>query len=106
VFDGRQPPTWPLGITLNTFLAFFTSLAKLAFMIPITEGLGQLRWLWFTSRPRPLNDFEAIDQASRGAFGSLRLLAKFKGGYGIFSCIIIYILIRIESLVVSALPLQ
>lgn len=78
--DGKPPPSWPVGITLNTFLAFFTSLAKMAFMMPIIEGLGQLKWLWYLSpRPKPLIDFQVFDEATRGAYGSLKLLVKFKG---------------------------
>ncbi len=78
--DGAAPPDWPLGITLNTFVAFFTSLARVAFMLPVVEGIGQLKWLWFASpQPRPLADFAAFDEASRGAFGSLKLLMRFKG---------------------------
>lgn len=78
--DGNPPPQWPAGITLNTFLAFFTSLSKVGFMLPIIEGLGQLKWMWFmSSKPRPLADFQVFDEASRGAFGSLKLLLRFKG---------------------------
>lgn len=79
-YDGHRPPEWPLGITLNTFLAFLATIAKAAFLIPVTRGLGQLRWVWFTSRPRRVADFELFDGASRGAFGSLRLLLSRKGG--------------------------
>ncbi len=78
--DGNPPPSLPLGITLNTFVAFFTSLAKVAFMLPVVEGLGQLKWMWFTSsKARPLIDFQMFDEASRGGWGSLRLLLTRKG---------------------------
>jgi Protein of unknown function (DUF3176) len=61
-------------------LAFLTSLAKIAFMVPIVEGLGQLKWNWFlSSQPRPLSDFEVFDQATRGGLSSLKLILKFKG---------------------------
>jgi len=87
--DGKPPPEWPLGTTLNTFLAFFTSLAKFAFMIPVAEGLGQLKWMWFAApRPRPLSDFQTFDDASRGAFGSLKLLVRFKGVLACLAAII------------------
>ena len=81
-YDGEPIPRWPLGITLNTFLAFFTSLAKLTLLIPVTEGLGQMRWLWYTKKSRKLVDFELFDQASRGAYRSIKLLFSLKGGYG------------------------
>ena len=71
----------PLGITLNGFVALFVSLAKLALLVPIVEGMGQLRWLWFSGRARKLSDFEAYEQAYRGTFGALKLLVTLKGGY-------------------------
>jgi len=81
IYDGQLTPQLPLGITLNSYLALFTSLAKLCLLVPIIQGLGQLRWLWFKNRPRPLADFELFEDASRGSFGSLRLLVSMKGGY-------------------------
>ena len=80
VTNGKPPPSWPLGITLNTFLAFFTSFSRMAFMIPVVECLGQLKWTWFLGeRSRPLVDFQLFDEASRGAYGSLVLLVRYKG---------------------------
>ncbi|KAH8881915.1 hypothetical protein GQ53DRAFT_666947, partial [Thozetella sp. PMI_491] len=78
-YDDLAAPNWPMAITLNTFLAFFTSLAKLALMVPVTSGLGQLRWLWF-SEPRRLTEFELFEQAYRGIYGSCKLLFSFTGG--------------------------
>lgn len=80
IYNGQLMPSWPLGITLNSFLALFTSVAELALLVPIMEGVGQLRWQWFAKAPRQLTDFDLFDQASRGGFGSLKLLVSFKGG--------------------------
>ena len=44
-FNGKPPPNWQIGITLNTALAFLTSLTKVAFLVPAVEGLGQLKWM-------------------------------------------------------------
>ncbi|KAM0816194.1 hypothetical protein AB5N19_01995 [Seiridium cardinale] len=88
-FDGRQPPKWGDGITLNTFIAFFSSIAKLALLIPVIEGLGQLKWLWFASRPRALEDFQLFDQATRGGLGCIKLLFKLKGPLGCLGALII-----------------
>ncbi|KAH8205659.1 hypothetical protein TruAng_000153 [Truncatella angustata] len=81
-FDGQEPPRWVDGITLNTFIAFLASLAKLALMIPVIESLGQLKWIWFASKPRALDDFQLFDQASRGGLGCIKLLIKLKGMLG------------------------
>jgi hypothetical protein len=80
-YDGERPPQWALGITLNTFLAFLATVAKASLLIPVTRGLGQLRWVWFSSGPRRADDFELFEGATRGAFGSLRFLVSLKGGY-------------------------
>ncbi|KAF6828957.1 hypothetical protein CPLU01_08187 [Colletotrichum plurivorum] len=74
-------PEWPLGITLNTFLALFATLAKAAFMIPVSVALSQTQWAWLNQdgmNPRPLYDLDVIDQASRGAWGSIVLLWRFR----------------------------
>lgn len=78
--DGKPPPQWQFGLTLNTLLAFLVSVSKAFFIFPIAEGLGQLKWMWFNSaHPKPLNDFQIYDDATKGAWGSLRLLTQFKG---------------------------
>ena len=83
-YEGQEIPQWRFGLTLNALLALLTSLAKMALLVPIVEGLGQLQWLWFCNRSRKLADLEVFDQATRSAFGSLRLLFSLKGGWVIF----------------------
>ncbi|TDZ33789.1 hypothetical protein C8035_v010915 [Colletotrichum spinosum] len=77
-FDGEQLPQWPLGLTLNTLVAFLGTLARAAFVIPVSESLSQLKWVWFR-QPRTLKDFQDFDAASRGVWGSLLLLKTTKG---------------------------
>ncbi|KAF6827139.1 hypothetical protein CMUS01_09121 [Colletotrichum musicola] len=77
--DGQPPPDWPLGLTINTAVAALSTVSRIALAIPITEGLGQAKWAWFKKRPRPLGDFDAFEQASRGIWGSLTLVVRTKG---------------------------
>lgn len=77
-FDQRSLPDWPFAITLNTFLAFFATLAKAAFMIPVSAAIARAQWTWFR-RERPLHDFHVFDQASRGPWGSLALIWRVRG---------------------------
>ncbi|KAF0315633.1 hypothetical protein GQ607_017120 [Colletotrichum asianum] len=77
----KPVPNWPLGITLNSFLAFLTTWSKAAFMIPVSVAISQAQWAWFdqkSTEPRPLYDLDVIDQASRGAWGSMILLWRFR----------------------------
>lgn len=50
-------------------------------MIPVSVAISQAQWAWFdqkSTEPRPLYDLDVIDQASRGAWGSLILLWRFR----------------------------
>ncbi|KAK4171881.1 hypothetical protein QBC36DRAFT_304935 [Triangularia setosa] len=76
-FDQQQLPNWPLKISLNTFLAFFTTFAKAAFMVPVSIAISQAQWTWFLDE-RPLYDFHILDQASRGPWGSFVLLFRLR----------------------------
>ncbi|KAF6787892.1 hypothetical protein CSOJ01_15130 [Colletotrichum sojae] len=78
-FDGQPPPNWPLGLTINAAIAALSTISRIALAIPITEGLAQAKWAWFKKRPRPLRDFDAFEQASRGIWGSLMLVVRTNG---------------------------
>lgn len=78
-FNQKPLPRWPSGITLNTIVAALSTIARTAFLIPISEGLSQWKWMWFKKKPRPLADFDMFDQASRGPWGSLGLVVRTKG---------------------------
>jgi hypothetical protein len=69
-----------LGIlTLNSLISVLSGFAKASLLLPTAEALGQLKWNWFSKKPRKMMDFEIIDGASRGPFGSMVLLANTKG---------------------------
>ncbi|GKT83889.1 LOW QUALITY PROTEIN: hypothetical protein Ct61P_01739 [Colletotrichum tofieldiae] len=76
-FDGQPLPEWPLGLTLNTLLAFLATLARAAFVIPVSESISQLKWLWYREE-RPLKDFQDFDSASRGR-GELAVVEDYQG---------------------------
>jgi hypothetical protein len=80
IFDHHPLPNWPYHITLNTFLALFTAIANAGFMLPVFEGLSQLKWIWFLHGQRPLADFQLYDDACSGGFISrFQLLRTLKG---------------------------
>ncbi|KAK8093704.1 hypothetical protein PG997_000389 [Apiospora hydei] len=73
LMDQRPLHTWPMKITLNSFIAFMSTIAKAALVIPVAEGISQLKWIWFRSKGS-LEDIQKFDEASRGSWGSLKLL--------------------------------
>lgn len=85
VYDGQRLPDWPSGITVNTIVALLSTVARTAFTVPVAEGLSQCKWNWFKQKPRPIQDFDLFDQASRGPWGSLNLLVRTKAWYAEFT---------------------
>lgn len=78
-YDGKPMPQWRLGVSINAFISIFSGFAKSALLLPTAEALGQLKWDWFKKDERKMMDFEVLDSASRGPWGSMVLLARTKG---------------------------
>ena len=72
----QQPiPQWPLGFSINTALSVFGLAFKGPLLYVTAQGIGQLKWQWFSTR-RPLSDLSTYDDASRGPWGSTKLLLE------------------------------
>lgn len=67
------------GLTLNAYISVLSKMAGAALILPVSEALGQLKWIWFQQNSKQMWDFEIFDNASRGPWGSLLLLVRTKG---------------------------
>ncbi|KAF4548949.1 Hypothetical protein D9617_24g016630 [Elsinoe fawcettii] len=76
-YDGKPTPDWPRVITINSAAAVLTTATKGSMIYAVSEGLSQIKWSWFV-QDRQLNDISAFDSASRGPWGALVLLLKFR----------------------------
>ena len=78
LYDGKKQPQFIIpGITLNAYISVFAAIAKAALILPVSEAIGQLKWMWFWKEAK-LWDFHTFDSASRGPWGSLILLTTTK----------------------------
>ena len=75
VFDGKSLDHWHSGLTLNTITSVLRQIAQMALLVPIAEGISQLKWLWFTTK-KPIADIQDFDEGSRGPIDSVLLLWK------------------------------
>lgn len=96
-FDNRAAPRWSIPVSngggvmglnmgLNSILSILSTTAKIFVLIPVTKGIGQLKWLWFSERERSVEDIETFESASRGVGGSAMLLWTTKFRYADYIC--------------------
>ncbi|KAJ9629513.1 hypothetical protein H2203_001887 [Taxawa tesnikishii (nom. ined.)] len=71
--------TKKVGVSVNSVISWLSTVAKICVLIPITKGLGQLKWVWFTEKERMLSDLETFDSATRGLTGSAMLVWRLRG---------------------------
>ncbi|KAF2456140.1 hypothetical protein BDY21DRAFT_56718 [Lineolata rhizophorae] len=80
LMDDKPIRDWPLGISLNAYISVGAKIVTSGLLHSTSESLGQLKWGWFGgSRSRRIGDFELFDNASRGPWGSVLLVALTKG---------------------------
>ncbi|CAG8233233.1 unnamed protein product [Penicillium salamii] len=71
--DGKTYDGWQYGVSPNAIVATITAIAKGASLVAVSSCLSQLKWNRYQV-PTPLFDLQAMDQASRGPWGSLNAL--------------------------------
>lgn len=79
-YDGRPQPAWRL-MSLNSVISWLSTVSKGCVLSAISEGIGQLKWVWFTPKSRPLVDLGTFDGASRGIYGCAGLVWKLRARY-------------------------
>lgn len=75
-YDQKDLSQWPSQFTINSFISALTTIAQMALMMPLSECISQLKWLWFYNSEKTIIDFETFDGASRGLLGCLKFLIK------------------------------
>lgn len=82
-YDGQVVPDWHSSINLTTLIATLATILRAVMVVLVGEVLGQAKWLWFTTdKPTPLENLQRFDGASRGPWGSLRLMTLLLSSWG------------------------
>ncbi|KAI3316630.1 hypothetical protein HD806DRAFT_552157 [Xylariaceae sp. AK1471] len=68
--------SWLLPIQPNSLLSVLTTASKTFLLVPVTSCISQLKWRHFSLGPRPLNQLQLFDDASRGPWGSAVMMFK------------------------------
>jgi len=75
-FGGAPVSKWQLYLGLNTVLSILATKMRSSALLSTASALIQLKWTWFSTTPHQLRDFQTFDEAARGPFGAIRLLAQ------------------------------
>lgn len=78
-FDNKPLPNWRSGLTLNTVVSWISTVLKATLLLPVGSCISQLSWVWFNEQTRSLADICFFDAASRGPWGSLKLIFRLRG---------------------------
>lgn len=74
VYERKAIPKIPFGLTLNAIISILATGSKSSLLLAVAGAISQLKWSWFATRRRNLDDMQEFDDASRGPWGSVTLL--------------------------------
>jgi hypothetical protein len=76
VYQGKSTPQLPLDITFNAIISTLATISKSAALLVVAASMSQYKWLLLrdTKQDCNLRDVQLIDDASRGLWGSIKLL--------------------------------
>jgi hypothetical protein len=69
------------GITLNTVIAILIGAGKASLLFAMEAVIGQWKWISFCNSDQFLINFERLDRASRGPWGNLQMIWRWKRMY-------------------------
>ncbi|CAG8045847.1 unnamed protein product [Penicillium olsonii] len=76
-YNNQPQPTWKY-VSLNSVVSWLSTLSKGCVLFTLSEGIGQLKWVWFTQKTQPLVDLGTFDGASRGIWGCAGLVWRLR----------------------------
>lgn len=77
-YDKKPLIDWNFPASLNTVVSTLGVISRATMAYALSACLGQHKWTWFQSRRDTLVAFDRFDGASRGPWGSLKLLYQLR----------------------------
>jgi len=77
-YQNKASPHWRYGITLNTIVSVISTVFRVSILVSVAASISQMGWVWLARKSRNLDDVCVYDCASRGPWGSIRLLLRTK----------------------------
>ncbi|KAJ5766583.1 uncharacterized protein N7511_004199 [Penicillium nucicola] len=102
--NGVEYDTWQYRLSPNTVASAIITVTKAALLISVSSSLSQLKWNQsHPARATPLYHLQVLDQASRGPWGALEVLWRWKMKPGLVT---VGALLMVFSLAIDPLAQQ
>lgn len=92
--------------SINATIAVFITAAKSTAMLSVASCVAQWKWVYFSSRTRPLKDFDIIDEAAHGPWGALNLIVRVPWGTATLGALVIILALGIDTFAQQVIQLQ
>jgi hypothetical protein len=77
-YNEKKAPVLSHGLILNAILSVLSTVSKCSLVYSISQAVSQWKWGWFQKGRRKLQQVQAVDNASRGPWGSIAILGQHK----------------------------
>jgi hypothetical protein len=74
IHDSRPITSWTFFLPLNAVVSILGAISRSSLAFAISDSIGQSKWNWFKIHSGPLATFNRFDEATRGPWGSMKLL--------------------------------
>lgn len=80
VYDDKPLSSWSFFLSFNTVISILGAASRASLAFAIGSCISQGKWNWLKDKGGKIMDLERFEEASRGPWGSVRLLwwTKFK----------------------------
>ncbi|KAL3454258.1 hypothetical protein BJX65DRAFT_302043 [Aspergillus insuetus] len=73
-YEEEPVPNLSIELSLNTIISILSTVSRTALIFVASETIRQCKWIWVKRGRRKLQGLQALDDASRGAWGALVIL--------------------------------
>ncbi|KAI0471148.1 hypothetical protein F4859DRAFT_505064 [Xylaria cf. heliscus] len=78
-YNGKPQSSWPSDVlTINGLVAILATICRGSLMVSVASVLSQEKWNRFAGSKNTLDEFSLFDEASKGCWGSFKLISRFK----------------------------
>ncbi|KAL0943560.1 uncharacterized protein CTRU02_201447 [Colletotrichum truncatum] len=74
LFENKPLTQWSLPISMNAILSILGATSRASLAFAISACISQGKWNWYCKRSDEIMTFNRFEEASRGPWGSIRLL--------------------------------